>query len=218
MGLLLYNVVMAALKDGVSPTMIMASALLMALYLFSWYRGSKLNRFFVILIIGFMLVGFFAHLTVMMLYSPLHIFALIYNVLAGAMLVVGIIFVLDWVHIKRGHPTKVLWMNQFLQSAYRPLVIWQKQLLAVMIVACIFIVTIKDISIAMDPYMVALSNNIFADVERMISFLSLCLYTIIKFWLVWVVIILFSSEAVGRRLKLMVTAAFFIAVGTSIFM
>ena len=45
MGILFVNIFFAAFKDGLSPAMIMASALVIAVYLFGWYKGFKVNLF-----------------------------------------------------------------------------------------------------------------------------------------------------------------------------
>ncbi len=205
MSILLFNVLIAGLKDGYSSTMIMAAGLIMVLYIYGWRRGYKVNWFVGWFIFELMLFGFFAHLDAIT-YNPYRIFSLLHDVLAGLLFVIGVKLFLNWIAKK-----------QAVSLAPTPLKLWQRSLLSLVIAVCALTLVIADVRYPMDPYMVALSNNIFAKVAGVISILALCLYTILKFWMVWVVVIVFLSSRIEKNFKIILAAAFCLASGLSIF-
>ncbi len=218
MFILLINVIWAALKDGLSLNMIMISAVLMALYLLGWFRGTKVNLFIGLFIVEVMLFGFAAHLDIVTFNNPLRLFSLYYDLTAGILLIAGIALLAGWAKtISAGGGKESLYSGLFTEKSGVKFGFWQSQLISVLIIVAASALTIKDMGWAMDPYMTALSNNIFARVEGSISILSLCLYTLVKFWLIWAVIFIFSGSVLTRRLKIMIAAAFFLAAGSTLF-
>ena len=197
--------------------MIMVGALLMALFMFSWYKGINLWFPFPLFIVGSMLTGFFAHLDILTFNDHIRVFTLFYDLIAGILLIAGIMLFLDRVRSYGSPQQKSLFSGVFVQITGAPMGPWQKRGLNFLILTVVITLTVKDLNWPMDPYMVALSNNIFGQVAEKMSFFGLCLYTFLKFWVVWIALFIFSGSMLDKRIKLMIAAAFFLAAGSSLF-
>lgn len=213
MGILLANVVIAALKDGMGPNMIMVSAVVILLHLLSWERGIRVVFFCWLFVVLVMLLSFLGHLDAFVVYDALRFYPLAYDVLAGALLVAGVALVLDWMALRAGRPVYF----RFEQNAVSRLDFFKVVVLLAMIVLVSIVLVVKDLTWAMDPYVVALSNNIFGGLMVKSSFICVGVYSVLKFWMVLAVMIIFSGTFLSRSVKLKVAAAFLLAAGSTLF-
>lgn len=206
MGLLMCNVMLAAFNDSLSPIMILIGAFVVALYMFGWYRDCKMGTFVGIFVGQMIMLSFLAHLDIVALPNPWRLLSLLYDVLSGGVFVLGVKALLDW--IKQDHIDD----NKGSRLKFK-----QASVLGVAMAVAIFAVVNKIATNPIDPYMTALVNNLFGRVAGMVSLLSLGLYVILKFWMIWFLIAVFQWGRFNQRLRLMLAAAFCLAAGIGMF-
>lgn len=217
MGTLLYNVLMSGLNDGLSVTMISTVAMVLALYILSWRRNFNLNWFLGVLIVATMLFGFLAHLYAVDFGNPGRIYTLLDWLYAGFFLISGIVILWDWLRARTRKSMESLVLGSLSEGNKKEISGWFAQGLSAVILIAALTVTVQDMRVPMAPYMIAITNNIYANILPWLCIFSLFLYTILKFWLVWTVIFLFSWTRMSQQIKLMIVAAFFLAAGVKLF-
>lgn len=215
MGLMMVNVLLAALKDGLGPLPITLSAVIITLFLLSRVWQSRLTFFILFLFVETQFFTFSSRLSTIEFIDNFRIFALLHDLLSGSLFVVGMVLAGQWLSSMQAGSIPAWFERPIPDKTIFPF--WKRFFLSSSVTLTAFILTVNDMRIAMDPYVLAISNNIFGGIAVRFSFLLFILYALVKFWLVWLVFFLYDRRLMKPRMELVTASAFLIASGFGIF-